>query len=81
MIPPKRFDIFSPLIGGCSADLDAFIFFFNTGALVWIDTSREMHMVSTKWRESILIRQERQIVWKGRGAYYAVQAQTGDKNK
>ena len=26
MIPPKRFDIFSPLTGGCSEDLDAFRF-------------------------------------------------------
>ena len=28
MIPPKRFDIFFPLTGGCSEGLDAFIFFF-----------------------------------------------------
>ena len=29
MILPKRFDIFSPLTGGCSEGLDAFIFFFK----------------------------------------------------
>ena len=29
MIPPKRFDIFSPLTKGCSDGLDAFIFFFQ----------------------------------------------------
>ena len=29
MIPPKRFDIFFPLTGGCSEGLDAFIFFFR----------------------------------------------------
>ena len=29
MIPPKRFDIFSPLTGGCSEGLDAFRFFFK----------------------------------------------------
>ena len=27
MIEPKRFDIFSPLTGGCSEGLDAFRFF------------------------------------------------------
>ena len=29
LIPPKRFDIFSPLTGGCSEGLDAFGFFFK----------------------------------------------------
>ena len=29
MIPPKRFDIFSPLTGGCSEGLGAFRFFFK----------------------------------------------------
>ena len=29
MIPPKRFDIFFPLTGGCSAGLDAFRFSFK----------------------------------------------------
>ena len=29
MIPPKRFDIFSPLTGGCSEGLGAFCFFFK----------------------------------------------------
>ena len=29
MIPPKRFDIFLPLTGGCSEGLDAFRFFFK----------------------------------------------------
>ena len=29
MIPPKRFDIFFPLTGGCSEGLDAFRFFFE----------------------------------------------------
>ena len=29
MIPPKRYDIFFPLTGGCSEGLDALIFFFN----------------------------------------------------
>ena len=29
VIPPKRFDIFSPLAGGCSKGLDAFGFFFR----------------------------------------------------
>ena len=28
MIPPKRFDIFFPLTGGCSEGLDAFRFLF-----------------------------------------------------
>ena len=28
LIPPKRFDIFPPLTGGCSEGLDAFRFFF-----------------------------------------------------
>ena len=29
LIPPKRFDIFSPLTGGCSEYLGAFRFFFK----------------------------------------------------
>ena len=29
MIPPKRFDIFSPLTGGCSEGLGTFRFFFE----------------------------------------------------
>ena len=29
MFTPKRFDIFSPLSGGCSEGLDAFRLFFN----------------------------------------------------
>ena len=29
MIPPKRFDIFSPLTEGCSEGLDVFRFFFK----------------------------------------------------
>ena len=29
LIPPKRFDIFSPLTGGCSEGLGAFRFFFK----------------------------------------------------
>ena len=29
MIPPKRFNIFPPLTGGCSEGLDAFRFFFT----------------------------------------------------
>ena len=29
LIPPKRFDIFFPLTGGCSEGLGAFIFFFK----------------------------------------------------
>ena len=29
MIPSKRFDIFSPLTGGCSEGLDALRFFFK----------------------------------------------------
>ena len=29
MIPPKRFDIFFPLTGGCSEGLDWFRFFFK----------------------------------------------------
>ena len=29
MIPPKRFDLFPPLAGGCSEGLDAFRFFFK----------------------------------------------------
>ena len=37
MVPPKRFDIFSPLTGGCSDGLDAFRFFFKQ--LVWFDSS------------------------------------------
>ena len=28
-ILPKRFDISSPLTGGCSEDVDAFVFFFK----------------------------------------------------
>ena len=30
LIPPKRFDIFSPLTGGCSEGLGAFCFFLNS---------------------------------------------------
>ena len=30
LIPPKRFDSFSPLTGRCSEGLDAFRFFVNT---------------------------------------------------
>ena len=29
LISPKRFDIFSPLTGGCSEGLGAFLFFFK----------------------------------------------------
>ena len=29
LIPPERFDIFSPLTGGCSEGLGAFRFFFQ----------------------------------------------------
>ena len=29
MIPPKRFDVFFPLTGGCLEGLDAFWFFFK----------------------------------------------------
>ena len=29
LIPPRRFDIFSPLTGGCSEGLGAFCFFFK----------------------------------------------------
>ena len=29
LIPPKRFDIFSPITGGCSEGLGAFCFFFK----------------------------------------------------
>ena len=45
-----------------------------------IDISRDMHMVSTKWWISTLIRQERQIVSKKSGAYVA-QIQTGEKKE
>ena len=31
LIPPKRFDIFPPLTGGCSEGLGAFCFFFKHG--------------------------------------------------
>ena len=34
----------------------------QTGALVWDDISREMHRVSTTWRRSSLVRQDRNIV-------------------
>ena len=33
LIPPKRFDIFSPLTGGCSESLGAFGFFFKQHSL------------------------------------------------
>ena len=45
-IPPKRFDIFPPVGGGCSEGLDAFTFFFKkvggySMERVWYDASRE----------------------------------------
>ena len=35
MIPPKCYDIFPPLTGGCSEGLDAFRFFFKHTILHW----------------------------------------------
>ena len=37
MIPPKLFDIFSPLTEGCSEGLDAFRFFFKQMYLTWVN--------------------------------------------
>ena len=36
MIPPKRFDLFSPLTGGCSEGLDAFRFFFKQRVVPYV---------------------------------------------
>ena len=35
MIPPKGFDIFFPLIGGCSESLDAFRFLIQHNLATW----------------------------------------------
>ena len=42
LIPPKRFDIFFPLTGGCSEGLGAFRFFFKQrGANVLVGNPKE----------------------------------------
>ena len=42
LIPPKRFDIFSPLTGGCSEGLGAFRFFFKEETVDGIKMSSPM---------------------------------------
>ena len=41
MIPPKRFDIFATLTGGCSEGVDAFRFFFEEKTRPKIDKARK----------------------------------------
>ena len=44
VIPPKRFDMFFPLTGGCSEGLDAFRFFFKFNFLFfWHGISLSVH--------------------------------------
>ena len=47
MIPPKRFDIYFPLvIEGCSEGLDTFIFFFKN-IKAWMETRRSPDFLSS----------------------------------
>ena len=56
MILFKRFDIFSPLTGGCSEGLDAFIFFFLSSRIAW-EGSPSLHgtifTVDSSWKSRL----------------------------
>ena len=58
MILPKRFDIFSPLTGGCSKGLDAFRFFFklvqHTKAVVVVELSI-LQLLERGWLATTLV--------------------------
>ena len=47
LIPPKRFDIFFPLTGGCSEGLGAFRFFFKPYRSRWLGGKALQAMMST----------------------------------
>ena len=44
LIPPKRFDNFSPLTGGCSEGLGAFFFFFKQPYLLIVSIGLSQHL-------------------------------------